>query len=174
MNYFTQKRVLVTVIIIMVLLNFTVLALIFGFYRSVDNIQMVNPPSPPPPPPPPGIESVMAAELNLTGDQKIYFKQATERFLQHSQMIMEQYHQDKRMMFTLMAEPEPDTARIFKITGKLGEQQSRLERIMAAYFLELKQFCSPEQQERFPMIFQQMMERMNLAVPEEREIKGKD
>ncbi len=163
MNYFTQKRVLFTVIIILVALNITVLALVWGFWRTSLEGEMV--PLPPPPPQPPSVQAVMASDLKLKKEQRSYFKEASNRFMRKSGKILRQYYHDKRMMFDLLSGPDPDSAYIIQLTDTLGMQQAQLERITIAYFMELRRACTPEQQTRFPGIFRRMLRRMAMPAP---------
>ncbi|MBC8314074.1 MAG: periplasmic heavy metal sensor [Bacteroidetes bacterium] len=163
MNYFTQARVLFTVIIILVALNVTVLALVWGFWRTSLEGEMVPPP--PPPPPPPSIQAVMAFDLKLTKEQQSYFKEASSRFMRRSGKILRQYYHDKRMMFDLLSEQDPDSTYIIQLTDTIGMQQARLERITIAYFMELRRACTPKQRTRFPGIFRQMLRRMAMPEP---------
>jgi len=162
MNYFTQKRVLVTLIIILVLINFSVLAVIIGFFYSSGEQHLGKPPLPPPPP---SIRTIMTSGLKLTPEQRIHFKEASSRFMNRSGNILRQYYRDKRMMFDLLAQPEPDSSLIIRLTDTLGMQQAHLERITVAYFLELQRVCTPKQRMRFPGIFQQMLHRMSMPDP---------
>jgi len=163
MNYFTQKRMLFTAIIILVALNITVLALVWGFWNTSREREMVPPP--PMPPPSPSIQKVITSDLKLTPDQRVFFKEATNRYMRRSGKILHQYYHDKRMMFDLLAQPEPDTGFIIQLTDTLGMQQSQLERITIAYFMELRRVCTQEQRARFPGIFRQMLHRMALPEP---------
>lgn len=169
MDYFTSKRVLILTIVVLVVLNLGTLVTIW-FIRMPDAppkepvpAELPGMPSPPPPPPPPvGVQAVMASELNLTPEQREIFKLESEKFMKRSGEILRQYHQDKRNMLIELTKPYPDTLLLGHITAQLGMQQTRLERLMIRYFLNLKQICTPEQQQKFPEIIDRMLVKMSL------------
>ncbi|MFH1159870.1 MAG: periplasmic heavy metal sensor [bacterium] len=168
MDYFTNKRVLLFSIIILVLLNVGTLVTIWFLWRPPKEVLIRELPPPPPPPPPISVQAVMSTELNLTPEQSLHFKKASERFMHRSEDILRVYHRDKRRMLEELAMDRPDSVLLGHLTAELGKQQTDLERVMVDYFLEIRHVCTPKQQAKLKGIIDQVLHRMSLA-GEERE-----
>ena len=163
MDYFTNKRVLIVVIAVLVILNLGSLATLWIMRNPPrqSGISEIPPPPPPPPPPPLDLQAVMASELHLSDHQKVRIQHATERFVRRSEELLRVYHADKRRLLEELAADRPDSARMGHLTGLLGRQHTELERIMVDYFLELRQIYSPQQAKHFHAVIDQVIHRIS-------------
>ncbi|MBL7138332.1 MAG: periplasmic heavy metal sensor [Bacteroidales bacterium] len=162
MDYFTHKKILISVVIILIILNLGTLLTIWLLWKP-GPVHLLHEPPPPPLPPPVSVQAVMSTELNLSPEQSLHFRKASERFMHRSESILRVYHRDKRRMLEELAMDHPNSVLLGHLTAELGKQQTELERVMVDYFLEIRHVCTPKQQAKFKGIIDLVLQRMSLA-----------
>lgn len=170
MDYFTYKRTLIITVIVLVVLNLGTVFTIWVLWKPSQEQLIPEPPPLPPPPPPINVLSVMSSELNLTREQRIFFRNASERFKKRSEQVLRVYHADKKQLMDELAKESPDTLLLNRLTISLGNKQTELERVMVGYFMELREVCTPEQRRKFKFIIDQVIQRMSLSEKKQKRI----
>jgi Spy/CpxP family protein refolding chaperone len=94
--------------------------------------------------------------LQLTESQQRDFMIMNRSFTQNASRMTSRLDILRRSMVNELARPEPDMKKVEEITTEIGLLHRDLKQETAAYYLDLKKVCTPEQQERLKEMFMVM------------------
>jgi hypothetical protein len=94
--------------------------------------------------------------LQLDERQNREFIQLNRTFNQRAGRKASRLDVLRRNMIEELARPEPDMEKVGSITEEIGLVHSALKQETATYYLDLKNVCTPEQQERLREMFMVM------------------
>ncbi len=135
----SQRKWLVGVIVLLVLMNITILAFFWSGKR---------------PPNPNKITNHFVKELNLGETQAESFKTLFETHLEKSSQIMDSSRIYKERMFKMLVQPNRDEVALNKIIQQIGEFETQKGKLMIEHYTELENTCeSEEQKEKLREIF---------------------
>jgi len=154
-----KKRLLITSIAVLILLNITALSVI-----------IFHIPSPPPPPPveqgpafkenrmpPEGrIRYFIRKELNFTDEQIKQFSESKRKTMRKQFKVKNQLKSLRRQMMLEIAKDEPDRDKLNEITSEIGQAHKEIKDLTIAHFLEIKTICTKEQQKKLYRLWNRM------------------
>jgi protein CpxP len=98
-------------------------------------------------------------ELNFTQAQKEQFRLLREDHHAKVQDIRDSIRQMKRQFFEQLGKPMSDSD-MEKITAGIAEKMARVDKITFQHFKEVRQMCTPAQQQKFDEVIDEMLERL--------------
>lgn len=97
-------------------------------------------------------------ELGLTREQMRAFSGFNPVFRQKIRHINIELVEKRRQMLEEMADKNSDTTRLNQLSDSIGMLHSDLKKATYSYYLEFKQICTKEQQDKLKQIFSMMFE----------------
>ena len=94
--------------------------------------------------------------LQLTEAQHREFMILNRSFTQNAGRMTSRLDILRRSMVNELARPEPDMIKVEEITTEIGLLHRDLKQETAAYYLDLKKACTPDQQEKLKEMFMVM------------------
>lgn len=154
MNFLTKTRFLVIVIIIETVLLVTILAT-FGYRyysykqdrREYRESRKDRPEQP---------RDFMAKALNLSPEQRDEFRMLKRKFHQSFDTIESQIRNIDKLLTEEVVKDEPNQQTIDSLIEEFGKVQQEQKRVMVEHLLEIKDKCTPEQQEKFSKFIRRM------------------
>ncbi|KAA3612659.1 MAG: hypothetical protein DWQ05_18595 [Calditrichaeota bacterium] len=149
MDIFKQNRYLWITIIVLLIMNFTALALLWLGRPEARKIQER--------PPDPmeeqiRIQQLLKKELNFDETQsEQYLKLRRQHRNQVQQLQMDISH-IKKQMFNKVLQDNPRQELSDSLLALAQEKQAQLEKITFQHFLDLKKLCKPEQQDKLKIL----------------------
>lgn len=98
-------------------------------------------------------------ELNFTAKQKEQFRLLREDHHERTQAIRDSVRKMKRQFFEQLGKPMSD-ADIQKVTADIAEKMARVDKITFQHFRDVRQICTPAQQQKFDEVIDEMLERL--------------
>ena len=92
-------------------------------------------------------------QLNLNGEQMDKFKEINPVFRPKARSITIELAQKRKQMLIEMAAAKSDTLRLNALSDSIGQLHSNLKKITFQYYLEIKNICDPEQQQKLEQLF---------------------
>jgi hypothetical protein len=95
-------------------------------------------------------------QLSLSRDQMDEFIIINPVFRQKAQSITVGLAVKRKQMLSEMSAVQSDTLRLSALSDSIGQLHSNLKRITYRYYLDIKNICNPEQQQKLEQIFGEM------------------
>ena len=100
-------------------------------------------------------------QLNLNNRQLEQFREINRTFNRTARGIEMDMASRRKSMIDELGQANPDTAKLSKIAGEIGNNHRRLKQVTATFYLDMKRICTPEQQIKLHGIFQSMLNKEN-------------
>lgn len=135
-----QKKWLIGMIVILVLMNVTIL----GFFWFGRNGR----------PNPSRITNHFAKELNLSTAQKSVFEMSFETHLENNKKTMDSIMIQKEKMLEVLVQKEKDFTKLNQFIERIGRLEANVDRSLVRHYMELEEACESEEQlEKLQQIF---------------------
>ena len=95
-------------------------------------------------------------QLNLNSEQTDKFRLLNPAFRPKARQITIELAQKRKQMLIEMSNAKSDTSRLNAISDSIGYLHSNLKKITYKYYLDIKSFCNPEQQQKLEKLFDEM------------------
>jgi len=140
MDFFTNKRISLWTIVLLIVLNLFFLSIIW--YN-----QITKPGKIPRRPPRQSQKSlaILQKELNLSDAQIERYDLLRRDHHQKTQILIREIPRLKREMMDEIFKNNPDTLKVINISKLIGEKQTEIERITFYHLLDLKELCGEKQ-----------------------------
>ncbi|HWR00665.1 MAG TPA: periplasmic heavy metal sensor [Chlorobaculum sp.] len=141
MDFLSSKRFVTTALIVLVLLNTTLLSVLWWqniatrSYRSVEVTQYYSRNVP------------MGPDIALNDKQKESFKKLREEHFRKSMPEVQQIIALKKELINESVKTNPDKNKLGAIADSIGRRQSKIEKDLATHFHELAEICTPAQRD---------------------------
>ncbi len=157
MNTHTKKHLITGLIIFLVVVNIAALSTIIYRNRTTPTInddyiqlrQRVEEQ---------GMYRFFRDELQLTPDQFNQFRDINHQNMIKSREIAKQLQIKRVEMIDEVSKENPDKEKLDKIANDIGSLHYKLKRNTYNHFLELKDICNEEQQEKLQRMFMRMID----------------
>ncbi len=105
-------------------------------------------------------------KLNLSPEQHTQFRELRRDFHSQANNLTYQMQIKRNEMITELAKENPDTSKLKKIAGDIGDMHAELKGLTIDYYMGMKEICTPEQEEELYKIFKVLINRdENLPIP---------
>lgn len=151
MNYFTNQRLLVWLVIILVILNICTLTTfwVFGkkFHRPLEGKHGAG-----------CIEKFLAHELNFSKDQEEKLLQSDRIYFPKIGQLFNNIEEQKMKMSEQIFAPRQDTLFIDSLIRNIGVKEAEIERLIFYHLKELNSICDKKQQEKLKFIHHELLQ----------------
>jgi Spy/CpxP family protein refolding chaperone len=141
MEYFKSKRLLVTIIIVLVVLNGASIA--FMLFSSKWFGPFADKPSKE------AVRNFTARELDFSAEQKQQFGELLERHFKHGDSMAVRHSQALGGLFDLLKKESATPEEVRQYASTLGEIESDRAITTYEHFRAVRSLCSPEQKKKF-------------------------
>jgi Spy/CpxP family protein refolding chaperone len=153
MDIFTQKKILVRIVIVLALLNLVSIGVFL--WKAV---------TPPPRPaseteataPPRDVSAILEKELNLSREQVDQIKNLRADFAEKEKSLVEAIQRERDSMNQEMFNAKTNEEVIRSLAGKIAENEYKMEMLRYDQSLQLKAICTPQQVEQFEKLVRDM------------------
>lgn len=97
-------------------------------------------------------------QLALDPDQMLCFREANRGYNRNTHRVARELDMLRMDLVAEMTRAHPDTMRIDSLSGEIGNCHRVLKRLTAAYYLEMRNHCTPEQKNKLDEIFLKMVQ----------------
>lgn len=156
-TYFTQSRILIWLIVILVIINISAIITVFYNIKSRNDFSERNKL-------PTGKEyshqhrgRSFKSCMNLNEEQHRHFREAKQKFFMEATKISDQMHKKRIEFINEMASDSPDTIKIKEIAGEIGSLHAELKYQTYKHYIEMKSVCTIEQEEKLMYLFKSML-----------------
>jgi len=144
MDIFMKNKLTTLLIVLLLLLNFFTIGTIwFGHFNKPDK----RPPAPGPGKSDNGFH-FMAREMELSEEQKQYFKEIRKEHFKKTRILNDNMRDIKRKISEELFKNVVDTVKVNSLLAEFGETQEAFEREIFDHFLTLKKACNSDQKEK--------------------------
>lgn len=157
MNKTTKKTLLIGTIIVLIVINISALATIFYHNKmrphrvvEMNNIQDEAQTR--------GMHRFMREKLNLSDDQYSQFQKINRDNMIKVHNIASELSKKRVKMMNEIAKKNPNLKILDDIAYDIGSLHYELKKVTINHFLELKQICTPEQQDSLEKIFMKLIQ----------------
>lgn len=152
MNTTTKKTLLIGTIIILIVINISALATIFYNnkirpHRSAETNNLTDEARTR------GMHRFMREQLNLTDGQYAQFQEINRTNMTKVHNIASELNNKRIEMMNEIAKKNPNLKILDDIAYDIGSLHYELKKVTIHHFLELKEICTPEQQDSLQKIF---------------------
>jgi Spy/CpxP family protein refolding chaperone len=153
MDIFSEKRTLVGIIIVLVIVNLGALIVLW-----------IGRPQNGPPPKGPATEQkhlqrLMHDELGFDAAQIDTYLQLRQAHREQAQQMEMEIRQLKKQMFDEVLQETPEPALSDSLLRLTQEKQAQLEQLTYQHLLDLKKLCTPEQQKELRLLISEVFQR---------------
>lgn len=154
MNYFTKKRLVFWSVTLLIIMNISSLATVWW--------QQHRRPGPMPADHPPSqrASQFLKHELGLSETQVEQFEAMQRRHFDKARALNDSMRQLKHQLFNELSAEAPDTSKAAIIADQIGKKQTQLDKLTFNHLLDLKNMCTPSQQKKLNIIFEDLLRRM--------------
>lgn len=144
-----KTKLLLTLVVLLTILNVTTLA---SIWRLVDlrSLSIM-------PPPHGGPKDFIISKLDLDEEQQKVFEGLRQEHFQEMKILQENIRAEKDAMYDLLKSNQPDTVASYQHIARIMQNEERLERITFDHFRKVRVICTPEQQQHFDVIIDEVM-----------------
>ena len=96
-------------------------------------------------------------QLALDPNQMLSFREANRVYNRSTHQVARELEMLRMLLVSEMTGVHPDSAHIDSISGEIGNRHRELKRLTAAYYLEMRTHCTPEQKTKLDEIFLKMV-----------------
>jgi len=155
-TYFTKYRILIWLIIILLVVNISAITTIFLgpglrdkkdarlFHRRTE-MRMHHD------------GRFFEKSLNLSEEQHLQFKASRHKFFTEAKKIADQMHNKRVEFIDELSSVKPDTIKLQELANEIGMLHSKLKYQTYKHYLEMKNICTKEQEEKLTRIFKSML-----------------
>jgi len=155
-TYFTRYRILMWLIIILLVINISAITTIFfginlrykkearPFHQRTELHRHHD-------------GKFFEQSLNLSQEQDLQFKATRHKFFTEAKKIAGQMHNKRVEFINELASDVPDTIKLQEIADEIGMLHSNLKYQTYKHYLEMKNICTKEQEEKLTRIFKSML-----------------
>ncbi len=151
MDYFIKKRFSFWMVFILLVVNIvTITTILYHIYsdNSTASSATVNN----------GAGKIITTELGLNPKQNDLFSTINNDYKEKSKPILDQLTDKRSEMLAELSQAKPDTVILKTIANEIGELHSTLKLLTIQNFLELKEICTPDQQQLLSKMYTDMLE----------------
>jgi Spy/CpxP family protein refolding chaperone len=150
MDFFKQKRVLVWLVAVLLLVNVAaILTMIYHVYFSSDNeISAVMPDA----------GQIVVKELNFDEEQQRQYHEFRQDYILASEPVLKQMTEIRHEILNEVSESLPDTAKLNSLADNIGKQHASMKKTTIAHLLRVKAICNPSQQDNLDRLILEMMQ----------------
>lgn len=106
-------------------------------------------------------------QLNLRPEQTAVFRELNRNFNRDAWQINHKLERLRIEMVTELGSGEPDTQRLERVAGEIGELHTLLKNETIGFYLDMKNECDAEQQQKLYEIFMSVLENNeNVRLPQ--------
>jgi Spy/CpxP family protein refolding chaperone len=155
MNYFTKRKVVIWLIVILLITNistlgtFTYKAYISESTIDIDTTSQIEIPRR-------RMGRFYRDHLDLNREQHFKFRDLRQNFNSRAREITRQMADKRREMLQELSASSSDTLKLNHISEEIGKLHKELKQETIDYYLNMKKLCSPEQQKKLSEIFNAM------------------
>lgn len=141
MDFFSSKRFITTVLIVLVLLNITLLGVLWwqnvvnSSHQTIKITRYYSGNRP------------ENTRLKLTEEQQSEFRKLRREHFRNTMPSLRRIVELKQVLIAESVKPSPDTARLATIADSIGKRQALLETALASHFHDLASLCTPAQRD---------------------------
>jgi Spy/CpxP family protein refolding chaperone len=95
-------------------------------------------------------------QLHLSSDQVDKFREVNQGFRPQARAITMELAQKRNQMLVEMASVKSDTAKLNMLSDSIGYLHSRLKKLTYKYYLDIKDICNKEQQQKLEQLVREM------------------
>ncbi|MFN8343901.1 MAG: Spy/CpxP family protein refolding chaperone [Spirosomataceae bacterium] len=103
--------------------------------------------------------SFLEKELHFTAKQKEQFRLLREDHHTKTEAVRDSVREMKKQFFEHLGEPMSEAA-IEKVTSEIALKMARIDKITFQHFRQVRQICTPAQQQKFDSIIDEMLRRL--------------
>ena len=150
MDIFSQNKLLIRGIIIVVLLNISIIGMVLwkefhhGPLLFPDNKDYHD------------VSDILKKELNLTDQQAEQFKSIRADFFEKEKVITQTIRDERDSMNMLMFSTNTDTTIVTSLAREVSENEYKMELLRIAQAQQLKSVCTPEQLSKFERLVKEI------------------
>ena len=150
MNYFTKKRLVVLLIVFLLIINVAAIStIVFHRYFISDRVfgekKIENP------------VGFMRKALSLDSKQEKIFKSLNSDYQKKSAKTLKSLKMKRVEMLEEISLPDPNIEQLDKIADEIGVLHADLKKQTIKNFLDMKENCTPEQQQKFKQMYRRIL-----------------
>jgi Spy/CpxP family protein refolding chaperone len=142
MDIFTQKKILVRIVLLLIALNLCLIGMI------IRKEFLQKPPRPDQPRGNKNVTAILEEKLGLNRDQADQIKRIRASFFEKEKMISESIRNERDSMNTSMFNKSTDETLVKSLAKKISDNEYKMEILRFEQAQELKTVCTPEQLEK--------------------------
>lgn len=164
MDIIRRNKILTWIVGILLILNFSIIGLLWLNSRSLPNPVNPNPSADNKivpsrsfnRSPGRGMEGRIYQELELNNEQIKLYRGLKRQHMQTVHTLLDSIRYNKQQIHVEVFKPDPDVERIENLADSIGDLNARLERLNYLHFLQLKNNLTPEQVVKFEQFMREM------------------
>lgn len=164
-------KILIGIIVLLILLNFTIVGTILYKKNEVSNYkvqnkkEMVVPNN--------HLGHFFKEELNLSNKQHRAFQDIRHLYHQNSDSIILKMEQNRNNLLAELGKIKSDTNTLNILSKDLGALHTELKKLTIQYYLDMKEVCNEKQKVKLFQTFKTMFNSNdNITMPEEKNYKN--
>ena len=142
MDIFTEKKVLIRIILLLIALNLCML----GFFIRKEFFQ--RPPRPDQPKENKNVSAILEEKLDLNRDQAEQIRRMRASFFEREKIISESIRNERDSMNSVMFNKTTDETLVKSMAKRIADNEYKMEILRYEQAKELKTVCTPEQLEK--------------------------
>jgi periplasmic protein CpxP/Spy len=150
MNYFTNQKLLIWSVIILVILNLATLSTFWFFGKRMHHQRQGKHGNE-------VIQKFLSHELNLSKEQEIKFIQSDKIFLSKIAIVFESIHNQKFLLSEKKYNIILDTLAVDSIIKIIAKNYADIEKLTYYHFKEISDFCNEKQREKLKLIQKRLL-----------------
>ncbi|MCU0382258.1 MAG: Spy/CpxP family protein refolding chaperone [Chitinophagaceae bacterium] len=150
MKVITQNKWFLALLGILLIGNIALLLSFFVFGEKQESAQKKSPAQ---------SKGYLARELNLDEAQEKQFREMKERFFREMDPVWEDIRKAKDSFYSQIRNSSVTEAEIEALTAGIAEKNRIADEMMFRHFRELRNLCTPEQQQKFDTLVPRMLSR---------------
>jgi protein CpxP len=146
----SSNKILTIAVVLLLLTNITLVAFMVLGKNKQENKR------------PPGRNDpfeVMVKELNMTDQQQKDYKQQKEEHFKNIRPLFDSVRAAKSAFFALLKETDVNDSVVNLYSQRVTEKQAAIDKLTFAHFRRVRNLFTPEQQPKFDVFVQKMMQR---------------
>lgn len=143
MDIFTQKKLLIRIVILLTFLNLLLIAILVIKNFTIAPVP-VNPPSENR-----DLSAVLKRELKLSDFQVQQIKDLRKKYIDIEKVLEASIKGERDSINAAMFTARPDSDIVLKLARRVADNEFRMEMLRFQQAQELKNICTPEQLDRF-------------------------
>ena len=148
MKQFTQNRLLVLVVAILLIANLALMLYFFVFRRKPE---MERPQRP--------VSEYVQKKLGFNAEQASKFQQLRDQHKEEMKPLIEEMKKLKDSLYSLLRRPDTNDSAAVALTKRIGDKQKDWELMIFHHFQQVRAICDSTQLPKFDSLVHQMVER---------------